>query len=97
MNKKQPAVYIVASKKNGTLYTGVTSNLPKRIQEHKENRVEGFSKKYGVHILVWYEYHDDMESAIIREKQIKRWKREWKVEMIEKTNFSWKDLTEEIY
>jgi putative endonuclease len=97
MNKKQPAVYIIASRKNGTLYIGVTSNLPQRIQEHKEGRVKGFSKKYGVHILVWYEYHDDMESAITREKNIKKWKRAWKIELIEKTNLEWNDLIEEVY
>ena len=96
MNTKQPAVYILASKRNGTLYTGVTANLPQRVQDHKEGIVKGFTKKYGVHILVWYEYHDDMEAAIIREKQIKEWKRAWKIRRITKMNPDWNDLTEEI-
>ncbi|NLN38120.1 MAG: GIY-YIG nuclease family protein, partial [Smithella sp.] len=77
--KKQPAVYILASKKNGTLYTGVTSDLIKRMWEHKNDLVEGFSKRYGVHNLVWYELHADMTSAIEKEKNIKEWKRKWKL------------------
>ncbi len=72
---KQPVVYILASKKNGTLYVGVTSNLVKRIWEQKNNMVDGFTKRYGIHLLVWYELHDNMESAIEREKRIKDWKR----------------------
>jgi len=72
---KQPAVYILASKRNGTLYIGVTSDLVKRIWEHKNNMVEGFTKRYNVHRLVWYELHDSMESAITREKRLKNWKR----------------------
>ena len=72
---KQPAVYILASKRNGTLYIGVTSDLVKRIWEHRENMVEGFTKRYNVHILVWYELHESMESAITREKRLKNWKR----------------------
>ena len=83
---KQPAVYIMASKKNGTLYVGVTSNLVKRIWEHKNNMVEGFTKRYGVHQLVWYELHASMESALAREKRLKDWKRSWKLELIEKNN-----------
>jgi putative endonuclease len=79
---KQPAVYIMASKKNGTLYVGVTSNLVKRIWEHKNNMVEGFTKRYGVHQLVWYELHASMESALAREKRLKDWKRAWKFELI---------------
>jgi putative endonuclease len=94
--KKQPAVYILASKRNGTLYIGVTSNLVKRIWEHKQDLVEGFSKRYGVHQLVWYELHETMESAIEREKRIKEWKRKWKIELIESTNPSWNDLYEMI-
>ncbi|MFO7592922.1 MAG: GIY-YIG nuclease family protein [Pseudomonadota bacterium] len=90
--ERLPCVYILASKPNGTLYTGVTSNLPKRIWEHKNNVVEGFTKKYGVHTLVWYEVHETMESAILREKRIKEWKREWKIGMIEKNNPQWRDL-----
>jgi putative endonuclease len=89
---KQPAVYILASQRNGTLYIGVTSDLVKRIGEHKNNLVEGFSKRYGVHQLVWYELHENMESAINREKQIKEWKRKWKLELIEDTNRNWQDL-----
>jgi putative endonuclease len=89
---KQPAVYIMASKKNGTLYAGVTSNLVKRIWEHKNNMVEGFTKRYGVHQLVWYELHAIMESALAREKRLKDWKRAWKLELIEKNNPDWQDL-----
>jgi putative endonuclease len=93
---KQPAVYIVASKRNGTLYVGVTSNLVKRIWEHRNGVIEGFTRRYHVHSLVWYESHDTMESAIIREKRIKEWKRIWKVELIESTNPDWEDLYESI-
>jgi putative endonuclease len=89
---KQPAVYILASKRNGTLYTGATSDLVKRIWEHRSNLVEGFTKRYGVHQLVWYELHESMESAIQREKRLKEWKRGWKVELIESTNANWEDL-----
>jgi putative endonuclease len=89
---KQPAVYILASKRNGTLYIGVTSDLVKRVWEHRNNMVEGFTKRYGVHQLVWYEMHEGMESAIGREKQLKEWKRKWKLELIESTNPSWQDL-----
>ena len=93
---KQPAVYILASKRNGTLYIGVTSDLIKRAWEHKNDQVDGFSKKYGVHDLVYYELHENMVSAITREKQIKKWNRAWKLELIEKENSDWKDLWEEI-
>ncbi len=89
---KQPCVYILASKRNGTLYTGVTSNLLKRIWEHKNDLVDGFSSKYGVHTLVWYEMHETMASAIEREKAIKNWKRVWKMKTIEEMNHSWRDL-----
>jgi len=89
---KQPAVYILASKRNGTLYIGVTSDLVKRIWEHKNNMVEGFTKLYGVHQLVWYEVHESMESAIEREKRLKEWKRKWKLELIESSNPNWQDL-----
>ena len=89
---KQPAVYILASKRNGTLYVGVTSNLVKRIWEHKNNLAEGFTKRYGVHLLVWYEMHESMVSAIQREKRVKEWKRAWKLELIESTNPNWLDL-----
>jgi len=89
---KQPAVYILASKRNGTLYVGVTSDLPKRVWEHKNNLVEGFTKRYRIHILVWYELHNNMESAILREKRIKGWKRSWKLRLIESINRDWQDL-----
>ena len=89
---KQPAVYILASKRNGTLYIGVTSDLVKRIWEHWNNRVEGFTRRYSVHHLVWYELHESMESAIQREKRLKEWKRVWKLELIERTNPDWQDL-----
>ena len=89
---KQPAVYILASKRNGTLYIGVTSNLIKRIWEHKNNLVQGFTKQYNVHDLVWYERHENMESAIAREKTLKEWKRIWKLELIESSNPDWNDL-----
>jgi putative endonuclease len=89
---KQPAVYILASQRNGTLYVGVTSDLVKRIWEHKNNLVEGFTKRYGIHQLVWYETHENTESAIKREKQIKEWKRKWKLELIEDMNRNWEEL-----
>jgi putative endonuclease len=89
-------VYILASKKIGTLYIGVTSDLVKRVYEHKHNLVEGFTQKYNVHNLVYYETTQNIESAITREKQLKKWNRKWKLELIEKQNPSWKDLYEEI-
>jgi len=89
---KQPCVYILASSRNGTLYVGVTSDLQKRVWEHKNNLVEGFTKRYGVHLLVWYELHDTMVSAITREKAIKEWKRQWKLQAIEQDNPTWRDL-----
>ncbi len=92
----QPCVYILANERNGTLYTGVTSDLVKRIWEHKNNLVEGFTEKYDVHMLVWFEQHETMESAISREKAIKAWKRAWKLELIEKSNPEWEDLYPEI-
>ena len=90
--KKQPSVYILANKRNGTLYVGVTSDLKKRIWQHKEKLVDGFSEKYDVNQLVWYEIHDTMLSAISREKTIKNWKRIWKMELIETNNPNWNDL-----
>jgi putative endonuclease len=93
---REPCVYLLASRPNGTLYTGVTSDLVKRVWEHKNNVVEGFTKRYGVHRLVWYEPHPDMESAIAREKAIKEWKRKWKIELIESLNPGWRDLFEEL-
>ena len=88
----QPAVYILASERNGTLYVGVTSDLVGRTWQHREHVVDGFTKKYGVTMLVWFEMHGDMESAIRREKQIKAWKREWKIRLIEESNPYWNDL-----
>lgn len=92
----QPCVYMLASRRNGTLYVGVTSNLVKRIWEHKNNVVKGFTQKYGVHTLVWFELHETMESAISREKAIKEWKRDWKLKLIERQNSAWQDLYPEI-
>ena len=89
---KQPAVYILSSKRNGTIYVDVTSDLVKRVWEHRNNLVEGFTKRYGVHQLVWYELHASMDSAIKREKRLKDWKREWRVHLIESTNPNWEDL-----
>ena len=93
---KEPCVYLLASRRNGTLYVGVTSNLVKRIWQHKEDVFEGFTKRYGVHLLVWYEGHDSMVSAIEREKAIKEWKRRWKLELIEALNPEWRDLYEDL-
>ena len=84
--------YLLASKKNGTLYIGVTSNLVKRVWEHKNVAVEGFTKKYHVHLLVWYEIHETIESDISKEKAMKNWKREWKIKRIEEMNPDWEDL-----
>ncbi len=92
----QPAIYILASQRNGTLYTGVTGNLIKRTWEHKSDAVEGFSKRYGAHLLVYFEMHPDMLSAIAREKCIKRWNRAWKIRLIEAANPEWRDLWDEI-
>ncbi|MFZ1038066.1 MAG: GIY-YIG nuclease family protein [Smithella sp.] len=89
---KQPAVYILASERNGTLYIGVTSDLVKRIWEHKNNLVKGFTKRYNVHNLVWYELHNNMNAAIEREKNVKEWKRAWKSRLLEENNPDWNDL-----
>lgn len=85
-------VYILASKRNGTLYIGVTNNLIRRVYEHKNDLIEGFTKKYRVHYLVYYEMTRDVKSAIEREKRLKKWNRKWKLELIEKMNPQWKDL-----
>jgi putative endonuclease len=90
-----PIVYILCSKRNGTLYIGVTSNLCNRIAEHRHGMIAGFTQKYGVKILVWFQNFDSMEEAITREKQMKEWKRAWKIELIEKSNPDWHDLFEE--
>ncbi|WP_266168063.1 GIY-YIG nuclease family protein [Dyella subtropica] len=92
MDWRQPCVYMLASQRNGTLYIGVTSDLIKRIWQHKQDVVEGFSKRYRVHTLVWYELHENMESAILREKALKEWKRAWKTRLIEGENPEWLDL-----
>ena len=93
---KQPCVYILASKRNGTLYVGVTADLVKRAWEHREQFAEGFTKKYGVHNLIYYEMHADMIAAITRERQIKKWNRAWKLRLIESLNPEWRDLWAEI-
>ena len=89
-------VYILASRRNGTLYTGMTDDLARRVWEHRTGAVPGFTKKYGVHLLVWYEVHESRESAFIRERRLKKWNRAWKLELIERTNPSWRDLIDEI-
>ena len=89
---QQSYVYILASQRNGTLYVGVTSDLLRRVWQHKEGFVEGFTKQYGVKQLVWYESHESLEAAITREKQIKKWNRAWKIELIEGANPYWNDL-----
>ncbi|MDD9811395.1 MAG: GIY-YIG nuclease family protein [Gammaproteobacteria bacterium] len=96
MTEKHPAVYIMASKRNGTLYTGVTSDLPARVWQHKNNLADGFTRKYRVHLLVYFEMHGDMASATLREMRIKEWKRRWKLELIEDANPYWRDLYEDI-
>lgn len=96
MRERVPCVYILASKRNGTLYVGVTSDLTGRIWQHKNNQVDGFTKRYHVHTLVWYEVHGTMESAIFREKALKEWKRKWKLELIEAANRDWRDLYSDI-
>lgn len=97
MHDKIYYVYILASKKNGTLYIGITSNLIKRIWEHKNRIVDGFTKDYNVDKLVYYETTNAVQAALQREKQLKKWNRKWKIELIEKENFAWKDLSEEYY
>jgi putative endonuclease len=94
--EKQPAVYIVANGPRGTIYIGVTSALWNRVATHKDGGVKGFTSKYGIVALVWYEHHDTMETAIKREKQLKKWNRDWKVRMIEEMNPTWIDLHESI-
>ncbi len=89
---RQPAIYLITSQRNGTLYLGVTSNLLKRVTEHQNEVADGFSKKYGIHKLVYFEFQPDMPSAICREKQIKKWRRQWKIGLIEKYNPDWDDL-----
>ncbi len=93
---KQPAVYILASRRNGTLYIGVTSNLHQRVWEHKNDLVEGFTRKCGVHMLVYCELHASMVDAITREKQMKKWNRAWKLKLIEEHNPDWRDLYDDV-
>jgi putative endonuclease len=92
MYTKNYYVYILASKRNGTLYIGVTNNLKKRVYEHRNDLIEGFTKKYQVHRLVWYEHSQDIHGVIKREKQLKAWKRQWKMRLIEEMNPEWEDL-----
>jgi len=89
-------VYLLASRRNGTLYVGVTNDLVRRVCQHKQGLVEGFTKKYGVKMLVWYEQTESIEAALLREKQIKKWNRDWKIELITASNPQWRDLYEEI-
>jgi len=93
---KQYYVYILASKRNGTLYIGITNDLIRRVYEHKNGLIEGFTKKHGVHRLVYFEETSDIESAIQREKRLKKWNRKWKLELIEKENPNWDDLYDEL-
>ena len=93
---KRYFTYIMASKYNGTIYIGITSNLVKRVHEHKSKTVPGFTQKHSVHNLVFFEEHLDIRSALAREKQLKSWKRSWKIQLIEKDNSKWKDLYQEI-
>ena len=92
----QPCVYILASRRNGTLYVGVTSDLSRRVTEHKTDAFDGFTNRYAVHRLVHVEFHDTMAEAILREKRIKKWRRAWKLKPIEEDNPSWRDLYDEI-
>ena len=94
--ERNPTVYIMANRMRGTLYVGVTTNLPKRVWEHRNSILEGFTSRYRVHRLVWFEQHTEMEPAIQREKQLKRWRRTWKIELIERMNPTWRDLYEDI-
>jgi len=89
-------VYILASERNGTLYVGVTTNLPKRIYEHRTNVVDGFTAKYNVKMLVYYEAHDSIQGAIWREKMLKKWRRSWKLQLMEDNNPQWRDLYDDI-
>ena len=89
---KQPCVYLLASQRNGTLYIGVTSELIRRVYQHRNEVADGFTKRYRIHDLVWYEVHEMMESAILREKQLKKWSRIAKIRLIEQQNSNWQDL-----
>jgi putative endonuclease len=91
-----PAVYLLASRRNGTLYVGVTSELVSRVAKHRSGQIRGFTAKYGVKMLVWFEMHATMDSAITREKRIKKWNRAWKLQLIEAENAGWRDLAEDL-
>lgn len=93
---KRPCVYILASSRNGTLYVGVTNDIARRIWEHRSGAMEGFSKRYRIYLLVHAEFHETMPDAILREKRIKKWRRAWKLNLIERDNPAWRDLYEEI-
>lgn len=94
--QKQPCVYMLASRMNGTLYIGVTSNLPQLIAQHKSGEVAGFARKHGVSRMVWFEPHETMQGAITREKQMKKWKRAWKIQEIIRGNPDWRDLSDHL-
>ncbi len=96
MGGKRPCVYILASRRNGTLYVGVTSNLAQCVWQHRSRAVTGFTREYGVHMPVFAEFHDRMANAILREKRIKKWRRAWKVALIERDNPRWRDLYEDL-
>jgi putative endonuclease len=95
--QNQYYVYILASKKNGTLYIGVTNDLKRRVGEHKANLLEGFTKKYSVHDLVYFESYNDIMDALIREKRLKKWNREWKIKLIKELNSEWRDLYDDLF
>ncbi|MDG1733826.1 MAG: GIY-YIG nuclease family protein [Thalassotalea sp.] len=90
---QQPCIYILTNKKNGTLYIGVTSNLPQRIEQHRSKLVVGFTAKYDLHVLVYFESYPTITEAIIREKRLKKWNRQWKINLIEKLNPKWEDIS----
>jgi putative endonuclease len=92
----QPCVYILANRRNGTLYVGVTSDLARRVSEHKADVIEGFTKRYGLHTLVYAEFHTTMAEAISREKRVKNWRRAWKITLVEQCNPGWRDLSDQI-
>ncbi len=96
MRDKRPCVYILASGRNGTLYVGVTSDIARRAWEHRSNVADGFTRRHGVHRLVYAEFHDTREDAILREKRVKRWRRAWKLALIERDNPQWRDLYDDL-
>ncbi len=96
MTNKRPCVYILANRRNGTLYTGVTNDLSRRAWEHRSDAVEGFTRRYGVKMLVYVEFHDTMPEAIQSEKRLKKWRRAWKLELIERHNPQWRDLYDDL-